>query len=197
VRALTNDAVPAEGSGAEDMRAFETHYAQTYFRLIARALKAQDPNHLYMGCRFVRMPPHAGIVAAAGRYADAMSVNCYAITPDRDAFTWWHETSGKPIVIGEHHLPLDSPRQLPPLYRNFTAEERRLYYVRFIQDWAKMPFSLGAHWFQHADQPLTGRVSDGENQLIGLVDITDEPHMDLVDAIREATAGMYAWHLEG
>lgn len=183
---------PAEGPGRI---AAEQRYAHRYFSTIARLLRKHDPNHLYLGCRFVRKPPPEHIVAIAGEHVDVLSVNCYALYPERSAFADWHRMSGgKPILMGEHHLPLLSPRQLPPLYRAFTPEERRAGYIKFVHEWAAMPFTVGCHWYQHADQPLTGRASDGEDQVVGFVDITDQPHAELVAAVREATAAMYDWH---
>ena len=57
-----------------------------------------------------------------------------------------------------------------------------------------MPFSLGCHWYQFNDQHLTGRLSNGENQVIGLVDITDQPHPELTEAIGICSKKIYQWH---
>jgi hypothetical protein len=59
-----------------------------------------------------------------------------------------------------------------------------------------MPFSLGLHWYQHVDQPLTGRGLDGENQMVGLMDITDRPHKTLVESLRTVSRNMYEWHFK-
>jgi len=37
---------------------------------------------------------------------------------------------------------------------------------------AELAFILGTHWFQYEEQPEVSR-GDGENQVIGLVDIND------------------------
>jgi hypothetical protein len=44
---------------------------------------------------------------------------------------------------------------------------------------------VGAHWFQYLDQPVTGRLLDGENGHIGLVGITDVPFTSFVEAVRK------------
>jgi hypothetical protein len=195
VRLMTDDGLPAEGPVRQCLQAFEAEYADRYFGTIERLLRKHDPNHMYLGCRFVRAAPDEGIVRALGRHADVLSVNCYSLHPDRQEFEAWHRMSGdRPILIGEHHFALRSDRQLPPLYRSYTVQERREFYVRFVREWARMPFSVGCHWFQHADQPITGRASNGENQLIGFVDITDQPHPELVTAAREAAERIYPWH---
>ncbi len=178
---------------AERGPAYVEAYAERYFETVAAALRRQDPNHLYLGCRFVRVLPDDAVVRAARR-ADIVSVNCYALYPDRGRFDRWHGLTGRPILIGEHHLSLRSPRQLEPLYDAFGAAERARYYRKFLRELARMPYAVGSHWFQWVDQPLTGRVRDGENQTIGFVDIVDRPHAEMVEAARAAAARIYDRH---
>jgi hypothetical protein len=196
VRELRDTDVPEEGPAREFMQRFETHYARTYFGIIRRLLKKYDSNHMYMGCRFVRSLPHEGIIRAVGDHADVVSINCYAMYPKEADFNPWYEITGKPLLIGEHHTPLWSQRQLLPLYPAFTPQQRYDGYVRYLSTWASWRYTVGCHWFQHADQPLTGRSADGEDQLIGFVDITDNPHEHMVDAARHVTANIYPWHSE-
>jgi hypothetical protein len=170
-------------------------YAEKYFETVNRVIKEYDPDHLYLGCRFVRNRPSDQIVAAAGRHCDVVTVNSYDLWPRAEEFGAWHAACGRPILIGEHHTPLFSPRQVPPLYPAFTDEERERLYVELVRKWAVQPYSLGCHWFQHADQHITGRPIDGENQPVGFVDIADQPYPSLVRAAREATSQMYQWHM--
>jgi len=61
-----------------------------------------------------------------------------------------------------------------------------------------MPELVGTHYFQWADQPSTGRL-DGENYNIGLVDVTDRPYPDLVEALKEThrrVRGLHAGEIE-
>lgn len=169
-------------------------YAEEYFRKVREVVKAVDPNHLYMGCRFVRQRPSAEICRTAGRYCDVVTVNSYALWPRQEQFGEWHALTGRPILIGEHHFPLWSERQLPPVYPAFTAAERERFYEQLLRKWAEQPWSVGSHWYQFCDQPLTGRPSDGENQPVGLVDITDTPHPELVAALAKAVPRIEEWH---
>jgi len=194
---LTHGQATATEAGAALADAFKADYADRFFRAIRDTLRRHDPHHLYLGCRFTRGMSYRPAAAAVGRYADVVSVNCYGVTPPREQFEDWHRLTGRPILIGEHHFPLASPRQLPPLYPAFSPDQRRAMYVDFVRSWAGQPWAVGNHWFQHADQPLTGRGHDGENQTVGFVDITDQPHEELVAAAREATANVYAWHAAG
>jgi hypothetical protein len=184
-------------SGGALMAGFEAHYAERYFSTVSRLLKKHAPGHLYLGCRFVRVPPADTIIAAAGRHVDVLSVNCYSRAPDPQAFADWHRIGGgRPVLIGEFHFPLASPRQLPPLWEAFPEQEREGMYTTFVESWARQPWSVGCHWYQHVDQPVLGRSLDGENQTVGLVDVTDTPYDHMVRAIQCASARMYGWHVE-
>jgi hypothetical protein len=171
-------------------------YAERYFSTVRRVLKEVDPNHLYLGCRFVRVMPDPVIPRVAGRYVDVLSVNAYSLVPRRVEFDAWHAEADRPIQIGEHQFALRDPRGLPTPWMALTADERREAVVGYSRAAAELPYCVGSHWFQFQDQPGTGRPSNGENMLIGLVDITDRPYPHMVDAMRTRGANVYAWHAE-
>jgi hypothetical protein len=177
----------------EEIVAFETAFAAQYFSVVSSTLKKYDPNHLYLGCRFTRQPKPLHIMQTAGKYCDVITVNVYTFIPQE--LEIWHNATQKPILIGEHHVPLASERQFPPNYKCFPEDERKAYYLNYVERWAKMPFSLGCHWYQFADQHLTGRSTDGECQTVGLVDITDQPHQHMIEAVNKAAVKIYDWHL--
>ena len=58
---------------------------------------------------------------------------------------------------------------------------------------AAFPAFIGSSWFQWIDQPCTGRM-DGENYHIGLVDVTDRPYPELVEAMRATHRRLQAVH---
>lgn len=55
------------------------------------------------------------------------------------------------------------------------------------------PRSSGSSWFQWIDQPSTGRM-DGDNHNIGLVDVTDRPYRELIDAMRTTHRRLQSVH---
>ncbi len=177
-----------------DIEAFEIKFAEQYFKTVTETLHKYDPNHLYMSCRFTRKLKPLHILEVAGKYSDVVTVNVYAYAPIKEEMDAWYAATKKPILIGEHHVALQSERQHPPHWQAFTAEERNEYYKAYVKTWAQFSYSLGSHWYQFADQPITGRLSDGENQVVGLVDITDQPHRHLIDAISVVSDSVYVWH---
>ncbi len=194
VHIMNGDSLEHNTSFQKDYLRLEEVFADQYFKVISTTLKKYDPNHLYLGCRFTRSLKPDHILKAAGRYSDVITVNVYSLAPEKEQMEAWHQKTGRPLLIGEHHLPLLSERQLPPIYRAFTPEERYRHYIEYVRTFAEMPFSLGCHWYQFSDQHITGRASNGENQTIGLVDITDQPHQEMIEAIGVCSKNIYQWH---
>ncbi|MCC5929762.1 MAG: hypothetical protein JJU28_10985 [Cyclobacteriaceae bacterium] len=179
---------------ADDLKAFETLFAEKYFKTIKNNLQKHDPNHLYMSCRFTRRLKPLHILEVAGRYSDVITVNVYAYAPIQEEMDAWYKATGRPILIGEHHVALLSERQHPPHWQAFTADERESYYYNYVKTWASFPYALGSHWYQFVDQAITGRSTDGENQVVGMVDITDQPYQHLIRTARHLSDSIYHWH---
>lgn len=192
--ARLDDAGLGESEAAMDLRTALTGvYAVRYFAEVKRLLKAADPDHLYMGCRFVRARPHEDVVRAAS-VCDVVTVNAYSLLPERNRFDEWHRLCGRPIQIGEHQYAQYGPYLPPPIWPSLTAEERRCYFPEYVRVAASMPYCVGSHWFQYVDQAGTGRPSNGENMAIGWVDVVDRPHKEMIEAAREIGNGIYGWH---
>jgi len=65
-------------------------------------------------------------------------------------------------------------------------EDRGTAYATFLKAALQEPTIVGVHWFQYLDQPVTGRLLDGENGHFGLVGITDVPYQGFVAAVRKS-----------
>ena len=59
---------------------------------------------------------------------------------------------------------------------------------------ARVPYVIGADWFQWMDEPPSGRVRDGEDVNFGVVDVADNPYAILVDAVRATTPLLNGLH---
>jgi hypothetical protein len=170
----------------EDEQAIRGAYAERYFSTVKAAIKKHDPNHLYMGCRFTRRFRNMGTIAeAAGRHLDVLSINVYSAYPIREQMDEWHNATRLPMLIGEHHIPPRTARQLWPRYPNFPQEERDEMITNYVRTWASYPYSLGSHWYQYKDQEVAGREEGGENQPVGLVTIADQCNRRLLEVYRE------------
>ncbi len=163
--------------------------ADRYFAVVSAAMKKHAPRQLYLGCRFA--PRQIDVVRAAAKYCDVISFNIYTRGPMLDE---WNFTAalGKPCMITEFHFgALDRGMFHYGLVGVKDQAERGRAYQEYLRKAAALPAFVGCHWFQYADEPLTGRTPDGENFNIGLVSIVDEPYHELVRAAREINCGIY------
>lgn len=179
--------VPSEAypAIAADYGAWLRDYADTYFRVVGEALRRHDQHHLFLGGRFAVNTPEA--VAACARYCDVVSVNTYTDVPQHGFDIPAMARENKPVLITEFHF---GSKDRGPFGNGvasvYTEQQRGEAYARFIAAAANDPNIVGAHWFQYTDQPVTGRLLDGENMHIGLVGITDIPFGSFVLAVRTA-----------
>jgi hypothetical protein len=173
----------------QDFADYLKRFAEQYFSVIRDALRKYDPNHLYLGCRFAWRTPEA--VAAAAEYCDVVSFNIYRSRVDAQE---WEFTEGlhKPVIIGEFHFgALDRGMFHTGLVATPDQPARAAMYRDYIRSVVDNPAFVGCAWFEYSDEPLTGRVYDGENYNIGFVDVTDSPYPEMVEAAKAVHAEAY------
>jgi len=157
------------------------------------ALNRHAPNQLYLGCRFAWS--HGQAIRACADVADVVSFNIYRTGINTEEWTGKNDL-GKPIIIGEFHFgALDRGMFHTGLVPTCDQADRAAHFRSYVQSVADCPSFVGCHWFQYVDEPLTGRVYDGENYNIGLVDVTDTPYPELISAAREVNAEGYSRHM--
>lgn len=173
-----------------DLREFVVRYARQYTRIVKTALKEACPRLLYLGCRFSGTPPE-WLVAAAAEDCDVVSFNIYRHA--LDPAVWGYTAGlGKPCLVGEFHFGArDRGMFHPGLVEVPDQRARGEAFAAYVASVRALPAFVGAHWFQYADEPLTGRTLDGENYQIGLVSVTDDPYPELIAAVRAALSGIY------
>jgi hypothetical protein len=175
------------------MSAWLSHLAQTYFKTTTTILRKYDSNHLVLGIRYRGTAPREVIRASRG-YTDVQSVNYYVSDAklDGDLFKMISQESDQPIVISEFSFHALDGRSGDRNTIGFDAQvvdqkARGEAYKLFTTRLARVPYIIGADWFQWMDEPPSGRRGDGEDVNFGVVDIDDKPYEPLVDAIRETT----------
>lgn len=164
------------------------HVAEVYYRTVARILKEELPNHLYLGSRIAWGTDE--VYRAAARYCDVVSVNVYKRVFDSDLP---EGSEDKPMLNGEFHFgALDRGMFHTGLAAAHDQADRTKKYLTYVRSCLDHPRMVGTHWFQWRDQPLTGRPLDGENYQIGFLTVTDAPYSELVEAARQIAHEMYA-----
>ena len=168
--------------------------ARRYFEVTTRLVRRYDPNHLILGVRFRGEAPRQVVRASAG-LTDAQSVNYYPNDAklDRELFQSLHELSGgQPVIVSEYSFHALDGRSGNRNRFGFPAQvadqqARAEGYRRMTTRLARLPYVIGADWFQWMDEPPSGRIRDGEDVNFGVVDVADEPYELLVEAVRETT----------
>jgi hypothetical protein len=190
-----NLANPARAAFSADCDVFVAVVADQYFELSVSAIRATDPNHLVIGSRF-GYQPQSSVIAAAGRYLDVISFNCYDFdaSPVIDAYA----ASGKPCLISEFSFRGDDsglPNTRGAGPRVASQFERAQCFERYVTAALKKPAVVGYHWFEHADQPAEGRF-DGENSNFGTVTIEDEVYVELTETMTRVNAAAEQIHAQ-
>jgi len=99
----------------------------------------------------------------------------------------------KPVLIGEFHFGTPGRGLAAGLLQTKNQEERGVAYRYYVENAAANPALIGVHWFEWIDEPNTGRM-DGENYNIGMVDVTDRPYGELVEAMKATHRRLLAVH---
>lgn len=168
---------------SKDLLAFSRKFADTYFKTCKNAIQKHAPGRLYLGCRFAHNNEVAS--AAALKHCDIVSVNLYY--PERQIGQYslpGQKEDAAPLIVGEFHFGAKDRGFAKGLRGGDTQEERTEMMKGYIESCMKHPGFVGTHWFQMYDQPVTGRVHDGENYQVGFVDITDSPYQNLVNSLK-------------
>lgn len=177
-----------------DASAFLEAFADRYFGTIARAIRANDPNHLLLGVRHSQSAP-SEVVRAESRHNDVVSATLYGLSPVGPVTNGSCDTT-RPWISGEFHFQ-SADAGLP--FRNVEGifpdqAGRGEAYQNYLCDAFSMPNFVGAHWFEYIDEPATGRFDGGKDggecHNIGWVNVQDEPYEEFVWRARVLNANL-------
>jgi len=180
----------AEGDSPQRRQAFVHGMFQRYLTVMIDAIRRADPNHLILGIRFGGSPEHQ--VLQMAKAFDVCSINVYEYEPTSQ-INKVYQATGRPVLIGEFHIGVPANGLAAGLVQAANQAERAKGYRYYVEQAAKLSAFVGAHWFQWTDEPVLGRF-DGENYNIGLVDVTNRPYRELVDAAIQTHARLYDVH---
>ena len=181
------------GDSLDSKRAFVYDTFDKFLGLVNKTLKKHDPNHLNLGMRFGGHTTNE-LLAITGKHFDVFSFNCYQMQPSLDFMKRIDEVTGLPIIIGEYHFGVPARGMAAGIVQVADYRERGNAYRYYNEQGYSHPSLIGAHWFQWIDQANTGR-GDGENYNIGLVDITDRPYPEMVNAMKITHKRLYQIHV--
>ncbi|NQT88551.1 beta-agarase [bacterium] len=172
----------------DDLTAFYTKTAETYFKACRESVKEVAPQGLYLGCRFAWVNKRA--VAAAVKYCDVVSYNQYKMSV---AGFRLPVEADVPVIIGEFHFgALDRGMFHTGLRAVKDQAARGAAYRSYVEAAVRHPQLVGTGWFKYMDEPTTGRALDGENYQIGFLDSCDTPYPETIAASRDVGYRIYA-----
>lgn len=162
-----------------------------FLEIINKAIKRYDPNHLNMGIRFGGSPSED--IMKMAKVFDVYSFNSYKYEIAPDYLDNIKKLTGLPILIGEFHFGTPGRGMAPGLSQVLNMHERGVAYQHYVEVAFSHPSLVGAYWFIWRDEPNTGR-NDGENYNIGIVDVTDQPYPDMVEALKTTNNHLFDIH---
>ncbi|WP_370980997.1 beta-galactosidase [Agaribacterium sp. ZY112] len=166
-------------------------YGEQYFSIVNTMMKKYMPNHLYLGARFPDWGMPIEVVKASAKHVDVISFNVYKEGLIKKKWDFMEEID-MPAIIGEFHMgATDRGMYHPGLIVAADQKDRAKMLKDYMYSVIDNPYFVGAHYFQYADGPLTGRAYDGENYNIGFISVTDEPYAEMVEASKELNAALY------
>jgi len=184
------------GDGVRVMRRFLGMVADRYYEIMRGLIRKNDPDALFLGDRYQSFF-YPEVARASARHVDVASSNLNAHWDDGSFLRCFPETlhvlTGKPVIVSEFYAAArdnrSGNRNSHGTYPVAPTQAARAEVARTtLGSLARLPFVVGADWFQFSDEPTHGR-EDGENFNFGLVDIHDRPYEELVEVFRSLDAG--------
>jgi hypothetical protein len=183
---------------AEDRELFLEYVSDTYFRIVSRAIREADPNHLFLGSRFHgSVLRSAGVFRGCGPHVDVVSCNYYgAWTPDPERLANWVAWSGRPFMVTEWYAKgMDSGMAniTGAGWTVRTQKDRGRFYQNYTLGLLKEPGCVGWHWFKYIDNDPTNTQADPSNldSNKGIVSSLYEPYPDLLEMMRTENRNVY------
>lgn len=148
--------------------AFLAFVAEKYFSIVSKAIKKQDPNHMYIGARFYSNEKnHPSFMKAAGKYLDIISCNYYGKwTPDTTDMKNWTEWTGKPFIITEYYVKGEDSGMANQSGAGWivrTQKDRGLFYQNYNLALIESKNCVGWHYFKYQDNDPEAKGVDPSN----------------------------------
>ncbi|CAK7023552.1 hypothetical protein [Bacteroides rodentium] len=183
------------GDTPQNRKEFVFTTFRTFLSATNRFLKKHDPHHLNLGIRFGNiLELDEEILRICGESFDVLSFNCYDLVPNPVMMDRALKVANLPMIIGEYHFGTVDRGMAQSLWQVDSQEQRGVAYRYYTEHAYAHPGLIGTGYFQWCDQDLTGR-NDGENYNCGLIDVTDRPYKEQVEAMMETAKVLYEIHL--
>ena len=181
----------------EQKEEFSGYVADEYYKICSEAIKANDPNHLYIGSRLhASAKTNDYILAAAEKYLDIISINYYGewdVIPKHAA--QWNKLN-KPFIITEFYTKAEDSKMQNITGAGWlvrTQQDRGLHYQNFCLDLLQIKNCVGWHWFRYQDNAPDDAGADASNKDSnkGIVNTKYEPYLPLTEKMQQLNDNVY------
>ena len=194
IKAALKKYLESNGDTDENRVAFIYDAFDKFLETVDKVYKKYDPHHLNLGMRFANPDTITeALLSICGKHFDVFSFNAYMLAPDKDMLDRAYACTGKPMIVGEYHFGTVDRGLAQALWQTDSEKDRADCYRYYTENAYAHPAFIGSGYFQWSDQDITGRF-DGENYNCGLVDVTDRPYKDMVDAMIATAECLYDVH---
>ena len=173
--------------------------AERYYRIVSKAIRKYDTNHLYLGSRLHGSPKNIeSIVRAAGNFCDIVSINYYGSwTPDKNVMKNWGIWAGKPFMITEFYTKAMDSGLANTTGAGFTVHTQRdrgLAYQNFCLGLLQSPNCVGWHWFRYQDNDPTAKGADPSNldSNKGLLNTEYQWYKPMINYMKQLNQNVYS-----
>jgi hypothetical protein len=179
-------------NGIRVYRRFLGMMAQRYYSLVREIIRTYDSRGLILGDRYQSFY-YSEVARASASSVDVVSMNLNAAWNDgsfpRFYLDTLHALTGRPVIVSEFYMSAEQNgtgnRNLTSTFPVVTTQkERTAGFRNTLEALARLPYVVGADWFEYYDEPAHGR-DDGEDYNFGLVDIHDKPYELLTAAAQQ------------
>lgn len=161
---------------------FSFVYAR-YYKVSRDAIRAADPNHMYLGSRVAgECKVNEGYLRAAGYYLDILTVNLYdGMNPSASTISGIYRMSGKPFIVTEFYAQsMDAIDANGWMLGNssgagtyvFEQEDRATYYEHYVLSLLESRSCVGWIWYRMRDCDQTIYRSSKTGELVIMLDST-------------------------
>ena len=162
--------------------------AEAYFSAVGPAIKAVDPNHMYLGPRLNRSWRRTeGFMRIAGQYMDVIAINHYHRWGTRDVeIDNIVEWTGKPVLVTEFYAMESTQPEVDvgAGWRVDSQASRGAFHHNFVTSMVNSGNTVGWHWFKYQDD---------ENGNKGILSADGVLFTDLLETMRDLNTSIYPY----
>ena len=196
---MTDKENPALSDVTDELRDLYRGFVyDRYFYVVANAIKSVDPNHMYMGCRFLTKTNESEwVYRFAAQYLDCMTINWYFCwEPESEALYGIEKNGDMPFLVTEFYTKAgDSglPNMSGAGWYVATQTDRADFYETFTIKLLESNNCVGWQLFHYMDNDPNSGTSDASSvdSNKGLYNNNYELYTVFSDRVKVLNANVY------